>query len=235
MTGPVQRTREKGARMGMRRKKLVQNLVVSFLFVIILLFGVIPILNRDDSVYNRFPGSDADSYDVVVLGMEPEGLSSALAASRTGMRVLIVTTEPDPSSYLTDCLIQYMPQQAIRIRQELISSTGPVFAQLFGSTESTFASAEWLRGVHDLLLKESGLEMSLESTLTDVKTSGNRVESIDLYSPNGMRTVWAMCLWTPRNEGFFWTASRPVSWLDRRTLARLAILSPCLFTSASGA
>ena len=52
----------------MRRKKLVQNLVVSILFIFILVFGILPILNRDDSFYDKFEGVDTDSYDVVVLG-----------------------------------------------------------------------------------------------------------------------------------------------------------------------
>ena len=173
----------------MRRKKLVQNLVVSILFIFILVFGILPILNRDDSFYDKFEGVDTDSYDVVVLGMEPEGLAAALAASRTGMKVLLVTAEPDPSSYLTDCLIQYMPHQAVRIQEEILSSTGPVFAQFFGNTESTFSSSDWLRGVHAMLLQESGLEMTFDSTLTEVKKAGNKVEALVMYTPKGMRTV----------------------------------------------
>jgi hypothetical protein len=172
----------------MRRKKAVQNLVVLTLLVVIVVFGALPILTRDASFYDRFGASDK-GYDVVVLGMEPEGIAAALAAAQTGMRVLLLSPQPDPSSYLTDCLIQSMPHQVGRVGEQWQSLSGPAFQRLFGQVESTFSSAEWLRGIHALLLKESGLEVLFEATLTNVHTAGGRVSAVDVYAAGGVQTV----------------------------------------------
>ncbi len=173
----------------MRKKKFVQNVVVATLLVVIVLFGALPIMNRDDSFYARFGLASEDAYDVVVFGMEPEGIAAALAAAQTGMRVMLITDEPDPSSYLTDCLIQNMPHQVAKIDERWQSLSGPSFSRLFGTVESTFSSADWLRGVHAMLMKESGLDVSFESTLTAVAQSAGRVTAIDMYAPGGTRTV----------------------------------------------
>ena len=235
----------------MKAKKLVQNVVVGTLFLVVLIFGILPILTRDDHDLERFGYKPGDAYDVVVLGSEPEAIAAAIAAARTGVQVLLAAPGPDTGSYLTDCLIHSVPHQTGSIGGKPATLTGPVFADLFGKSDSTFTSSDWMKASRRLLSLEPDLLALFDTAVTGVKTDGRRVTSLELYTPDGKRTVRASVFIDATEDGvlleqlgaanlvgsedigapeFFEPVSfgfrlRGVSWEDIKTIAKVRELS----------
>ncbi len=235
----------------MNRKKLVQNVVVGTLFLVVVVFGIIPIVSRGDRDLERFGYKPGDAYDVVVLGSEPEAIAAAVAAARTGVEVLLAAPGPDTGSYLTDCLIHSVPHQTGTIAGKPMTLTGPVFADLFGKSDSTFTSSDWMKASRRLLSLEPDLLALFDATVTGVKTDGRRVTSLELFTPDGKRTVRASVFIDATEDGvllerlgaahlvgsedvgapeFFEPVSfgfrlRGVSWDDIKTIAKVKDLS----------
>lgn len=75
---------------------------------------------------HRAPGTLADTYDVVVLGGGPAGLAAALAAQKSGARVLLVEREARLGGILKQCIHDGFG--LVRFGKKL---AGPEYAQRF--------------------------------------------------------------------------------------------------------
>ncbi len=172
-------------------KKSMQNLVVAVMSLLVLFFGVLPILNRDEKDLEKFGYQGRDTFDVIVIGSEPEGIAAAVAAARSGMNTLLLTKEPDSGSYMTDCLINHMSPQIGRIAGKKTALNGLVFSDLFGNVDSTFTTTTYMNNALRVMVKESKLQVFYEATVTGVDTSGGRVDSLSLYTKEGSKIVQA--------------------------------------------
>ena len=175
----------------MKHRKPVQSVVVVTLLVVVVLFGIVPIVTRDGKDLEPFGYKRGDSYGVVVLGSEPEAIAAAIAAARTGVKVLLASAEPDTGSYLTECLINAVPHQTGMVGGKPLTLTGPVFSDLFGTSDSTYTASDWMNESRRLLSLEPDLLALFDTTVTGVRTARGRVESLELYTPEGKRTVHA--------------------------------------------
>ena len=231
----------------MIRKKQRQTLVVAGLIVLTLLFGILPILKRDDRELSKFGYRAGDRIDVAVIGMEPEGIAAAVAAARAGMNTLLITSEPDPASYMSSCLLNHMIPQEGRIDGRKVTLAGPVFRDMFGGVESTFTESTYLRNMLRVLADESRLKTMYNATLTGVASDARSVSSVTLYAGGEMKTIRASVFidateggllldklqvpYTRGSEdlgakGFFEPLSfnfriRGINWDDMRTIAKV--------------
>ena len=256
--GRIYRKMTGGRRM--IRKKQRQTLVVAGLIVLTLLFGILPILKRDDKELSKFGYRAGDKIDVAVIGMEPEGIAAAVAAARAGMNTLLITSEPDPASYMSSCLLNHMVPQEGRIDGRKVTLAGPVFRDMFGGVESTFTESTYLRNMLRVMAGESRLKTIYNATLTGVASDARSVSSITLYAGGEMKTIRASIFidateggllldmlqvpFTRGSEdlgakGFFEPLSfnfriRGINWDDMRTIAKVGGVWNGAFRRADG-
>jgi len=185
----------------MVRKKQLQNLVVVGLVLLTLLFGVFPILKRGGKDSTEIGGSPFGTYDVAVIGAEPEGIAAAVAAARAGMETVLITPEPGPASYMTECLINHVVPEEGRVDGLTVSLTGPVFRELYGGVESTFTEETYLRNALRVMVRESNLHVMYESTLTDFGQKGRRISSIRVFSDGELKDIGARVFLDATEEG----------------------------------
>lgn len=141
-------------------------------------------------------------YDVIVAGGGFSGVAAAIAASREGSRVLLIEKSGALGGAANNMLVMpYMPYTTRMKSEDGSMQTVALVRGLFeeinkhlydaGKLEDDWSDKigifddEYLKIVLDRMVIESGVELLLHTTLTDVKTTGRKIESIEISTVAG--------------------------------------------------
>lgn len=138
-------------------------------------------------------------YDVIVIGGGPAGAVAAIAAGRSGAKVLLVerhgylggmltaaTTGPMMSFHAGSTqVVRGIPEEIVRRLMELELSPGhlPDFVG-FCATITPF-SAEGMKLVLEQMCREAGVTLLYHTVFVDCATEGDRITGVRLHAKNG--------------------------------------------------
>ena len=138
------------------------------------------------------------SYDAIVIGSGPGGFAAAVAAARTGMKVLVAERNP----FLGGLLASGLPPLAFidRSGNQVIRGIAEEFIQRLrevgGATQHyrapiqnslTYLNMSWARIMVNEMLKESGVDTMIYAELSEVLMVGNQVRGVRIFSRGELR------------------------------------------------
>ena len=137
-------------------------------------------------------------YDAIVVGSGPGGFGAAIAAARSGMKVLVVERNPFFGGLMASGLpplafIDRSGNQVVKgIAEELILR----LREVGGATQHyrapiqnslTYMNISWVRIMMNKMLKEAGVDTMIYAELADVLMDGDQVKGIKVFSRGEMR------------------------------------------------
>lgn len=172
----------------MKNERLIKNAIVIALIFITLWFGIRPIFTREplkNPLGRKDLDMDENEYATIVIGSEPEGIASALASARTGLKTLIITEDDNLGSYITSSMISKMNPQRGNIANQKVSLNQGIYHEIFGNFEVGFSAEEYKNQVNKLVEKEKSLEVLYNSELIGADYENGIVKGIQIKSPDG--------------------------------------------------
>ncbi len=168
----------------MKKEQFIRNMIIAVLLFLTFWFGIRPIITGEEfqkrSTIVEAPYSE-NQYGLVVFGCEPEGITAALAASRMGLKTLLVTEEMDPGSYIKSGLITYTsPDYAVIDGQKKKLNTG-IYTEFFGDTGGSFSPEDYIHSVKKMMDKEPNLQVLYNAGFLSVNTEENLLVGVSIY------------------------------------------------------
>ncbi len=180
----------------MKSERVIKNIIVSILVFLTLWFGVRPIITGTS--FERFLKTNRkdldfgeDEYAVIVVGSEPEGIASALASARTGLKTLLITRDSHLGSYIKSGMISKMNPERGIIKNKKVDLNRGIYEELFGKFSLGFSSKDYETQIKKLIEKEESLDVIYDSHITDVIVENRRVRAIEVQQKDGSRTYRA--------------------------------------------
>lgn len=130
-------------------------------------------------------------YDLIVVGGGFSGVCASLAASRQGLKTLLIERSNCLGGTATGGLvIPFMPNEA-KINGKITSLSGGIFKEIHKELEKRSAlryesfSEEDLKLILNRKVKESGVEVLYHGALSSVKKNGAKISSISVLTIEG--------------------------------------------------
>ncbi|MCX7771662.1 MAG: FAD-dependent oxidoreductase, partial [Clostridia bacterium] len=180
----------------MKNERTIKTAIVGALLFIALWFGIKPlILGNSLKDYARIREGDfnfaENEYATIVIGSEPEGIASALACSRTGLKTLLITSDSDLGSYMTRSMISAMdPQEGLIAKKQVPLNQG-IYSEIFGKFDVGFKSQDYINTVKKLISKEKSLKVITDSYILQAEVEKGAVKGILVRQPDGQHTYTA--------------------------------------------
>jgi len=175
----------------MKNERLLKIIIIALLFAIIIWFGLRPLftgtsLKNYIGIGREDLDLDVDEYSTIVIGSDPEGVASALACARTGVKTLLITADKDLGGYFKKSMIaEIHPQQTIASKGKVILNKG-IYEEIFGSFKLGFTGEDYEKAAQKLAESEENLDVIYDSMVLDVKLKGERVTSILVQQTDGV-------------------------------------------------
>lgn len=127
---------------------------------------------------------EEDKYDVIVVGSDPEGISAAIGAARSGARVLLLGKEEGPGGLLTYGMLNTLDMN--RNKEEVILTRGLFleFYKKLGNTES-FDVEKAKTVFSELIEAEKTLEYKPSYKFSKAILEGNTIKGVTMINSNG--------------------------------------------------
>jgi len=168
----------------MKKDRFIRNIIVSLLFAVVLLFGILPRITGvsfDAYLKNIRAGSyrlEENEYAAIIIGSEPEGIAAAVACARTGLKTLLITEDKDLVSYIGHSMIVEMkPDEGVINGKKTVLNKG-IYEEIFGELKVGFSTKDYLDSVASLVKKEKTLTIFYETTVKEAVVDGQTVEGI---------------------------------------------------------
>lgn len=131
-----------------------------------------------------------NNYDVIVVGGEPEGVTAAVSAARSGLEVLLIEERDALGGLFTFGELNYLDIPSNKNGQ--ITSAG-IFEEWWNKVGnvSTFDIPQAKEAFLELVKGEENLTLSLNTSVKDVAISGNEITEITIGNEEDIRTVKA--------------------------------------------
>ena len=142
---------------------------------------------------------DKDKYDIIVCGGGPSGIAAALSASQRGCRTLLIEKYGFCGGMATAALVNPFSGHEYTTADGTKNGSliGGVFKQViqklhnrggYGSVLSPAAfDEEMLKMIYDQMLLEAGVDIKYHSVIKGIKTAGNEIKSVEVYSKEGTK------------------------------------------------
>lgn len=135
-----------------------------------------------DFFYNEFYNDDA--YDVIVVGGDPEGVTSAISAARNGAKTLLLSEENGLGGLFTYGMLNTLDMNYNKAGELLTRGIFDEFYDKIGRTESF--SVEYVKKVfEDMVLYETNIDYMTNQKLSDVILEGNSIVGVTMEDENG--------------------------------------------------
>lgn len=174
----------------MKNERIIKNIIVAILVFITFWFGVRPVITGTS--FERYLKSkrrdldfDKNEYATIVIGSEPEGVASALASARTGLKTLLITRDSHLGSYIKTGMISKMNPQRGTINNKKVNLNRGIYEELFGKLSVGFSSTDYETQVRKLVENEKSLDVIYNSYITEVIVENQRVQAIEVQQKDG--------------------------------------------------
>lgn len=176
----------------MDKNRIIRNLIVAVLFFLTFWFGILPIITGrefEDKYLRENQPEGENQFGLVVFGSEPEGVAAALAGARMGLKTLLLTSDPDPGSYIKSALISYTsPDYAVLNKEKTNLNTG-IYTELFGDTGGNFSYRDYTGSVRHMLDEEPNITVFYNADYLSVETDRNIVKSVSVHHDGQTKTI----------------------------------------------
>ncbi len=174
----------------MKNDRLIKNLIVAVLIIVTLWFGLRPLfLGTSHKNYTKVrPGDfsfEENEYATIIIGSEPEGIASALACSRIGLKTLLITNENNLGSSITKSMIPVMDLQQGVINQKKVLLNQGIYQEIFGKFDLGFNVEDYEKSITKLTEQEESLKIIYGSTITQVDLEGDVLKGIVVQNQDG--------------------------------------------------
>lgn len=172
----------------MKRKKIIFYIITAILTLVI--FGVnywqemrLPLLNSRSF-------ASTNEFDIVVVGAEPEGISAAISAARSGAHVLLVDHREKIGGLLTYGMLNTL-DMSYGIRHRLL--TKGIFYEFFKQVEgSSFDVKNAERVLDAMLAGEPNITFwGKTSFIKPYKSNNNEILGVELFKDGKHHTIFA--------------------------------------------
>lgn len=174
----------------MKNERLIKNVIVGGLILLTLWFGLKPLLTgtayKNYTRMNRAGlNFEENEYATIVIGSEPEGIASALACARTGLKTLLITQDTDLGSYLKRSMIPKMdPQNGVIDKKKVLLNQG-IYKEIFGNFNIGFSGEDYEKTVKKLVETERSLEIIYDSFILEIDQEGDLLKGIVVQQHDG--------------------------------------------------
>lgn len=174
----------------MKNERLIRNLIVIALIFVTLWFGIRPIVTRSPydsyTIKGRQDLTLSDNeYAAIIVGSEPEGIASALACARTGLKTLLITEDDGLGSYIRSSMISKMNPQRGKVASGKVSLNQGIYNEIFGKFEVGFSSDEYENQIKKLIEKEKNLDVMYNTRLISADVEDGLVTGIKVSNSDG--------------------------------------------------
>ena len=125
------------------------------------------------------------SYDVVVVGGEPEGVAAAVASARNGRSTMLLVAETELGGLFTQAMLNFLDLNITPSGE--LANTG-IFAEFFLAIgkKNAFDVSRAKQAFQQLVLGESKLRVRYDRRLLASVGSGQRLVGVQVSSPDGI-------------------------------------------------
>ncbi|MEN2769050.1 FAD-dependent oxidoreductase [Ornithinibacillus xuwenensis] len=118
-----------------------------------------------------------EEYDVIVIGGDPEGVSAAVSAARSGSNTLLITSRKSLGGLMTNGMLNYLDIGLDEHGKPVNKGIFSEWHQLVGGNVS-FDIDLATKAFHQLVENEPNLTLLIDSNVSSVHVNNNQIESI---------------------------------------------------------
>jgi hypothetical protein len=178
----------------MKKEFVFRVVLAAAIFFLVYQFGVRPFLHNPDkggkpagqSLTALLEPDDGTDYDVIVYGIEPQGISAAISAARLGARTLLIGEGADAGGTMAACLV---PELEVPVSNEQSLLNGGILADLYKELGSGFSDKKYISVTQKLLGAEKKLTVLYNTSLQGVSMNGGSIGSLKLLSDGMAKTT----------------------------------------------
>lgn len=169
------------------KQKISIFLTLCFFFIIVLgayTFSGSKTIKRSTEWAKGKISVEKDKYDVIVVGSDPEGITAAISAARSGGRVMLLGKEDGPGGLLTYGMLNTLDMN--RNSEGTILTRG-IFSEFYtaiGNTES-FDVNKAKTVFSELISNEKNLEYRPNYTFSKAILEGNTIVGVTMINKEG--------------------------------------------------
>lgn len=125
------------------------------------------------------------SYDVIVVGSGPSGVSAAISAGRNGAKTLLIESLGRVGGISTSGMMSHFTGRCGSKLYLEILDRAKMKNRYFPELEKRYIDPELLTLTYIEMLEEAGVDLLLYTTFCDVVVDGNRVKGIICHNKGG--------------------------------------------------
>lgn len=125
-----------------------------------------------------------DSYDVIVVGGDPEGVVASISAARNGAKTLLLSAEDGLGGLFTYGMLNTLDMNYDRNEEILTKGIFDEFYDKVGRTES-FSVNQVKQIFEDMVLAEKNIDYRVNYKFKDVILEGNVIKGVIMTDGNG--------------------------------------------------
>lgn len=134
-------------------------------------------------------GAVGDTYDVIVVGSDPEGIAAAVSASRNGMKTLLLSKHATPGGLYTLGALNFIDIPETRDGKTLVGGIYEEFVNAVGG--SGFDIVKAANVFHDMLVSEGNLTVRYSSEFTEPVMNGTTITGVKVKEDGKDKTYSA--------------------------------------------
>lgn len=174
----------------MKNERLIKGIVVTVLIFVTLWFGIKPLLlgtsfEGNMKINRQGLSFEENEYATIIYGSEPEGIASALACARTGLKTLLITQDADMGSYITRTMISKMdPQEGVINKKKVLLNKG-IYQEIFGKFNIGFSGEDYEKTVKKLVEEEKSLKVIYNTSILEADIEGDTLKGLIVKDADG--------------------------------------------------
>ncbi|MCR4442979.1 MAG: FAD-dependent oxidoreductase [Peptococcaceae bacterium] len=128
------------------------------------------------------PADNSDSYDLIVVGGEPEGIAAAVSAARNGLKTLLIEDAPALGGLFTQGQLNFLDMNYGPDKELL---TRGIFEEFYRDMGNAFDIAEAEQYFLRLVEREQNIALKLRTSFRGPLMDGNRITGV-MVDENGV-------------------------------------------------
>jgi len=162
------------------------NKIYSTFIIIALLIACVPAIAPITFASDTLPV--ADSYPLIVIGGEPEGIAAAVSAARNGVKTLLIEDDESLGGLFTLGRLNFLDMNYGPDKELL---TRGIFEEFFNRMENAFDVEEAKIYFRQLVQKEENITLLLKTEVTSPIIKGNKIVGVTVQENGSAKEYYA--------------------------------------------